>query len=63
MFRLLLVALIVALAFYYAMVALHYLNRPTFDKTPLSKLIIPFYGWVYLFNNKTNNKNESKKSC
>lgn len=52
MFRLLLVALIAALAFYYAMVVLHYLNRPTFDKLPLSKLIIPFYGWVYLFNNK-----------
>ena len=52
MFRLLLVALIVALAFYYAMVVIHYLNKSTFDKTPLSKLIIPFYGWVYLFNNK-----------
>ena len=54
MFRLLLVAFIMALAFYYAMVVLHYVKGPIFDKTPVSKLIIPFYGWVYLF--KKSNK-------
>ena len=55
MFRLLLVALMVALAFYYAMVVLHYVKGPIFDKTPVSKLLIPFYGWGYLFKNKNKN--------
>lgn len=60
MFRLLLVALIVALACYYAMVVLHYVKGPIFGKTPVSKLLIPFYGWGYLFKNQ--NKEQKHES-
>lgn len=54
MFRLIIVLLLAAVAFYYATLIHHCLVNPIFGTLPLKKLIIPFYGWVQLFKNNIN---------
>lgn len=51
-FRLLIVLLIAAVFFYYATLVHHFCVNQIFGKLPLHKLVIPFYGWVYLFKNQ-----------
>ena len=51
-FRILVVLLLCAVFLYYATVAHHFWVNPIFGKLPLYKLVIPFYGWVYIFKNQ-----------
>lgn len=51
-FRFLIGLLIAAVFFYYATLVHHFWVNPIFGKIALRKLIIPFYGWVYLFKNQ-----------
>lgn len=54
MFRLIIILLLAAVAFYYVTLIYHCSVNQIFGTLPLKKLIIPFYGWVQLFKNNIN---------